>query len=213
MPYLELAVIVFGILFWTYRGAAWPTCRAPAIALLLAACLVEMVGLLFSEGNTWLYNTYIPLDFTVTFWLVRAAMGQRTWPAVGIALGLLVGCALMEVSLRNGADDMVTAMFVIGSLVLCAMIVVALFRLSFRYDQPLLKNPVLWLLFGQLVYSGGMIPFNSVADLLARTDGPLAHALSDINLILATLRYGSMSVALYLMLRYAHLYKPVPHGP
>ena len=147
-----------------------------------------------TENNTWLFNLYLPLDFACTFWLVISTTRHRSmWIPLAL-LFLSMGGSVFEVWIRNDSDALITTTFSLGCLFMVLLIVKRLLQVSSDADNSLLRNGAFWLLLGQLIYFGGMIPYNALVDHLYSTDKGLARSLSEINLVLASLRYLSMGV-------------------
>lgn len=167
------------------------------------AFLVEVLAInFFKHHNTWLYNTYLPMDFACTTFLVTSALSGRSLKYALVALTSFGIATILEVFLRNDPDALITTTFSLGCLVMVALLVYALFRLSNDAEVHLLRSGAFWLLLGQLIYFGGMLPYNSLVDYMYAKDPILTRSLSEINLVLATLRYASMTLALLVHMRF-----------
>ena len=202
MPLVEILTLSLSAFIWLFLGRAWCASRTSALCLLFLALLVEVLAMfVVTENNTWLFNLYLPLDFACTFWLVISTTRHRSiWIPLAL-LFLSMGGSVFEVWIRNDSDALITTTFSLGCLFMVLLIVKRLLQVSSDADNSLLRNGAFWLLLGQLIYFGGMIPYNALVDHLYSTDKGLARSLSEINLVLASLRYLSMGVALLLVIQ------------
>ncbi len=196
METLEKIAILIAIALWLSLPSPLRRAQAVAVVLLMLALAVEVTGsLMRSRGtNQWIYNIYIPLDFLLLALLATPSFKPRLRRMLTVTSAVLCAGAL-TIAFTDPGRIFINDIFLFGALLSVLLLTVSLFTHATKSDGPLFREPFFWLMMGQLVYFGGMLPYNGLLNYLMVRDAPLAERLSFINPLLATVRYGSMGVA------------------
>lgn len=202
---VEPLIIAAALIAWLQWRRAWPPCFHASIALLSLALIVETATLFTPDDvdNTWIYAIYLPLDIGLTVLLIVRSMRWRRGGLSGVLAGALfgVGCIIELLIRKDPTSSIASVALILAFLGISVLLVRSLFELARSSTKPLQQEPAFWLLSGQLVYCVGMIPYNGVIDDLCVSEPQLAVRLLIINLILASIRYASMGVSVWVASR------------
>lgn len=170
--------------------------RAPLFSALLPLValgfVVEAIGLCtawFGIHNSSVFNAYVVAEFLLVLRLVAIARPGPKWPLYLTALSGITAMAWSWSRWRS-LDFLLTEGVSVSALLLCAWLLVLLWRLSEHSLIALGKVPSFWVFTGLLLYFGALFPVIGPLRYLYSDHPALAFYLYSIVQALSLVRYG-----------------------
>lgn len=169
------------------------------------ACIVEFVGWqlrISAQRNTWLYNAYMPLEFTLLFLatMLQFKGWTRFWLAKIIVLYWV--CWIAELYLFSFHSFAVRT-YVLGAIILLVNYFFVVYKSAWS-PHPLLSQSRFWFSIGVILFFGCNIPFFSMYDyIIANSTMQQMRLLSNLMIVFSYFRYLCTSVGFIIVFREA----------
>lgn len=204
-----LPVLLLGLLsvVSTRRPRLWePPLRWFTISILFAlVCEATAYALVMSgRTNRWVYNLYSPLEFgaMLIYGLNVARMNAKRWAVWGVGAYLLIWLVELDwgAALTRGSVNLT---YLVGSTLLLALLVKALFTLADHGEDRLVDQFDFWACLSGVVYFGCILPAMGLERYLSARSMETASRLLVVYQFLAVARYALSGVAFWQVFRTA----------
>lgn len=199
---ITLIKLVFqagAFLLWMRNLKRMPDGLRPILWFMVLSLIVENCALVLSLqeiNNTLLYKTWIPVMITLlSYWLIRSLL--RSWQVVfvGIALAAYFALLVWESSHVEEGALLFDRSLLFGYAFLSITMAARLLQLAASSLDPLLKDPVFWVLVAFFASLGPAIPYLGLLNHLYVQNMEAADSLYLIVELLFLLQCTALGVA------------------
>jgi hypothetical protein len=173
------------------------TLFAPLAWLLGLALVVELAGMwtsILGTRNTFVYNPYLLVEFSVLLWMVWRL--RPVWRApLRMAWAIGAGAWLATLLVRGDMDFLFTPAVVVMAFILAGCCLMVLWHLADSSTRPLRRVPEFWLFLGLMLFFGGLAPLIGSLGPLYERYPELTRNLYTIITVLGYQRYVLAAVA------------------
>lgn len=200
MGHVYLATLTLALLSCWLQSRFRPAWVLVLGVQLSAAMGVELTALLLTgTSNHWLYNFYMPIEFSaltaIAYLLWPDELPFRKW----IPYSLLPFALAYGIHLSRGAEHLATEALIVGGFVLLVVYVTLLVHDAATNETPFWRVPSSWICLSTIIYYGCAAPFMGVLNYVNDLDEGMSSALYAINDGASIVRYFLVVVCVFLL--------------
>ncbi|HTN16890.1 MAG TPA: hypothetical protein VL092_04355 [Chitinophagaceae bacterium] len=167
------------------------------------SCLVELTGWQFrihGHTNTWLYNCYMPVEFTLLFAATSLHFRKSLYPRM-IATLILYWVSWGFEIWYYGISTFAVHTYVIGAIILMVCYFFVLYKSAWSRNS-LFNQSLFWFSIGVLLFFGCSIPYLSMYDYIVEHSSRYQlELLTGLMKLLAQFRYLCTAIAFIVVFR------------
>ena len=201
LPVIIGKILAIAVGLYYFRCLPWPY-RLLLLTIVLAA-LAESFGRYIAvhmhQHNSWMFNFYLIIDFTlngiIAIAVTKGSTARRFFPVLMATyyIGWVAEIAI------NSLYVLANYTIVFGAVLLTVMYVFVLFNNSIFSGKNILGQPIFWLAMATILYCAPGIPYWGLHNYLINNAPKLSHQLNIINTVLDILRYPLAAISFILL--------------
>lgn len=140
------------------------------VTVAVESCCYYLAWIASGVNNQWIYNLFIPVEYTFTFWIISRIISYKTaYQAAVLGVCLFYGMYLTEWSLNGTLALYLDKTSLLGSVIVILLSLLYFYRLFQDHEYTdLLKEPGFWFISGCFLFYTTNVSVDTYFDQLVR---------------------------------------------